>query len=190
MILTKRMSAFYFAVNEENVMQYIKRVNKIEAIQNKGNILTDVIPFLNEHGIAFEYTDSFIEGERISVMLSKGEYTTLIIDDYLVINKGVISIMNAEDFESKYQEDDGVGRKLINNEISSNITLDTTKAQRALDLLGKTVEQIKGGEHNVKQPHVRIEFDDIRDAPKVWVDGERDYDYNNNHAVVILEKHY
>ncbi|MCT3055762.1 hypothetical protein EFN56_09630, partial [Leuconostoc citreum] len=108
----------------------------------------------------------------------------------ITVKPRVISIMNAEDFESKYQEDDGVGRKLINNEISSNITLDTTKAQRALDLLGKTVEQIKGGEHTVKQPHIRIEFDDIRDAPKVWIDGKRDYDYNNNHAVIILEKHY
>ena len=153
-------------------MQYIKKVNKIEAIKNEGNILTDVISFLNEHGIALEYTDSFIEGKRISVMVSKGKYTTLNLDDYLVINKGVISIMNAEDFEYKYQEDDSVGRKHINSEISTNITLDTTKAQRSFDLLGKAVEQIKGGEHTTKRPHIRIEFDDIRDVPKVWVDGE------------------
>ncbi|BAX73122.1 hypothetical protein [Leuconostoc mesenteroides] len=146
-------------------MQYIKRVNKIEAIQNKGNILTDVIPFLNEHGIAFEYTDSFIEGKRIAVMVSKGEYTTLNLDDYLVINKGVISVMSAKDFESKYQEDDSVGRKNINTELSTNITLDKT------------------------QPHIRIEFDNIRDVPKVWVDGERDYDYNNKHTIVILRKY-
>lgn len=137
-------------ISEDKTMtQYIKRVNTIEAIQNEGNILTDVIPFLNEHGIAFEYTDSFIEGKRIAVIHSKGEYTTLKIDDYLVINKGVISIMNAKEFESKYQEDDSVGRKNINTELSTNITLDTAK-----------------------QPHIRIEFDDIRDVPKVWVDGE------------------
>lgn len=144
-------------------MQYIKRVNKIEAIQNKGNILTDVIPFLNEHGIAFEYTDSFIEGKHISVMISKGEYTTLKIDDYLVINKSVISIMNAKEFESKYQEDDSVGRKNINTELSTNITLDK------------------------KQPHVRIEFDDIRDVPKVWVDGELMDDGANDKALVSLK---
>lgn len=181
-------------------MQYIKRVNTIEAIQNKGNILTDVIPFLNEHGISFEYTDSFIEGKRISVMVSKGEYIILKIDDYLVINKGVISIMNAKEFESKYQEDDSVGRKNINTELSTNITLDTTIAQLSFDLLGEAVEQIKFGSFkpesirelsrdeinkinrkiiekslatpDMKQPHVRIEFDDIRDVPKVWVDGE------------------
>ncbi|TGD33802.1 hypothetical protein [Leuconostoc mesenteroides] len=170
-------------------MQYIKRVNTIEAIQNEGNILTDVIPFLNEHGIAFEYTDSFIEGKRISVMVSKGEYTTLNLDDYLVINKDVISIMNAKEFESKYQEDDSVGRKNINTELSTNITLDTTRAQRAFDLLGETIKRIKNDEHVTKQPHIRIEFDNIRDVPKVWVDGERDYDYNNKHTVIILRKY-
>lgn len=153
-------------------MQYIKRVNTIEAIQNKGDILIDVIPFLNKHGIAFEYTDSFIKGKQISVMLHKREYVVLNLGEYLVINKGVISIMSAEDFESKYQEDDSVGSKHINNELSTNITLDTTKAQRTFDLLADTVKQIKYGKHKAKQPHLRIEFDDIRDVPKVWVDGE------------------
>ncbi|MCT0042990.1 hypothetical protein EFL87_11285 [Weissella confusa] len=33
-------------------------------------------------------------------------------------------------------------------------------------------EPIKDVERTTKQPHVRIEFDDIRDVPKVWVDGE------------------
>ncbi|USI45480.1 hypothetical protein [Leuconostoc mesenteroides] len=151
-------------ISEEKIMtQYIKRVNTIEAIQNKGKILTDVIPFLNEHGIAFEYTDSFIEGKRISVMISKGEYTTLKIDDYLVINKSVISIMNAKEFESKYQEDDSVGRKNINTELSTNITLDKT------------------------QPHIHIEFDDIRDVPKVWVDGELMDDGANDKSLVSLK---
>lgn len=62
--------------------------------------------------------------------------------------------------------------KSINNQISTNITLDTTKAQRGFDLLGEAVKQIKDDEHVVKQPHVRIEFDDIRDVPKLWVDGK------------------
>lgn len=62
--------------------------------------------------------------------------------------------------------------KSIDNQISTNITLDTTKAQRAFDLLGEAVKQIKDGEHTAKQPHIRIEFDDIRDVPNVWVDGE------------------
>ncbi|WP_349550294.1 hypothetical protein [Leuconostoc pseudomesenteroides] len=159
-------------------MQYIKKVNKIEAIKNRGDVLTDVIPFLNERGIPYEYTESFLRGSQIGVITNKDnfereEYSQLNPGDYLVINKGVISIMSAEDFESKYQEDDGVVRKPINNQISTNITLDTTKAQRAFDLLGEAVKQIKDGEHTAKQPHIRIEFDDIRDVPKVWVDGER-----------------
>ena len=33
-------------------------------------------------------------------------------------------------------------------------------------------EPIKNVERATEQPHVRIEFDDIRDVPKVWVDGE------------------
>ena len=159
-------------------MQYIKKVNKIEAIKNRGNVLTDVILFLNERGIPYEYTSSFLRGEKIGIIkdrdsYEKEEYTPFKSGEYLVINKGVISIMSAEDFESKYQEDDSIGKKHIDNEISTNITLDTTKAQRLFDLLADTVKQIKDSEHAAKQPHVRIEFDDIRDVPKVWVDGER-----------------
>lgn len=152
-------------------MQYIKKVNKIEAIKNRGDILTDVLPFLKEHGIPYKYTASFLRGSEIGVItnrdnFAKEEYSQLNAGDYLVINKGVISIMSAEDFESKYQEDDGVGRKHINSEISTNINLDTTKA---------------------KQPHIRIEFDDIRDVPKVWVDGELIGDIRSNRPLVSLK---
>lgn len=77
-------------------------------------------------------------------------------------------------------------KKSINTELSTNITLDTTKAQRAFDLLGETVEQIKNDEHVAKQPHIRIEFDDIRDVPKVWVDGELIGDIRSNRPLVSL----
>ncbi|MGR8773610.1 hypothetical protein [Leuconostoc citreum] len=86
-------------------------------------------------------------------------------------------------------KENNIKKSDINTEMTAYVTLDTTEAQRSLYLLGKTVNQIKDDERVAKQPHVRIEFDDIRDVPKVWVDGERDYDYNNNHAVVILEKY-
>ncbi|WP_349546407.1 hypothetical protein [Leuconostoc suionicum] len=89
--------------------------------------------------------------------------------------------------DKQWQEDDSVGRKNINTELSTNITLDTAKAQRAFDLLDETVEQIKGGERAVKQPHVRIEFDDIRDVPKVWVDGELMDDGANDKSLVSLK---
>ena len=173
-------------------MQYIKKVNKIEAIKNRGNVLTDVIPFLNEHGIPYEYTESFLRGSQIGVITNKDnfereEYSQLNAGDYLVINKGVISIMSAEDFESKYQEDDSIDRKYIDNEISTNITLDTTKAQQSFDFLADTVKQIKNNEHAAKQPHVRIEFDDIRDVPKVWVDGELIGDGADDKPLVSLK---
>ncbi|WP_273715498.1 hypothetical protein [Leuconostoc mesenteroides] len=106
-------------------------------------------------------------------------------------------------------------KKSINTELSTNITLDTKKAQRAFDLLGETVEQIKAGgfkpepirelsrdeinkinrkiiekslvTSSAKQPHVRIEFDDIRDVPKVWVDGELMDDDANDKSLVSLK---
>lgn len=36
------------------------------------------------------------------------------------------------------------------------------------------------------QPHVRIEFDDIRDAPKVWVDGELIARVNDKFLISIM----
>lgn len=59
--------------------------------------------------------------------------------------------------------------------------------QQAFDLLGETVKQIKNDEHVTKQPHVRIEFDDIRDVPKVWVDGELMDDGANDKALDSLK---
>lgn len=57
--------------------------------------------------------------------------------------------------------------------IKTTINLDTKEIQEVVE---KTVKQIRNMkdeiENRPKQPHVRIEFDDIRDVPKVWVDGE------------------
>lgn len=41
--------------------------------------------------------------------------------------------------------------------------------------------------HHDSTPHIRMEFDDIHDAPKVWVDGKRDYKYMDHHVVPILD---
>lgn len=108
-----------------------------------------------------------------------------------------------------------IKRKSIDHDISTNITLDTTKAQRAFDLLGEAAEQIKVGSFkpesirglsreeinkinrkiiekslatpDMKKPHVRIEFDDIRDVPKVWVDGKLMDDGANDKSLVSLK---
>lgn len=57
--------------------------------------------------------------------------------------------------------------------IKTTVNLDTNAIKKSIE---KTVQQIRNMKDEVentsKQPHVRIEFDDIRDVPKVWVDGE------------------
>ncbi|MHA7611725.1 hypothetical protein ACX2QB_05140 [Weissella viridescens] len=74
-----------------------------------------------------------------------------------------------------------------NPELSNNIPLDAKTEQRAFDLLGETVKRIENDEHITKQPHVRIEFDDIRDVPKVWIDGELMGDGANDKALDSLK---
>lgn len=113
--------------------------------------------------------------EELNKLFEQG-YTVESVDD-----RGVY-ILKCDELKAE-----PIKRKPIDDQISTNITLDTTKAQRAFDLLGETVKQIKDGEHTAKQPHVRIEFDDIRDVPKVWVDGELIGDGADDKTLVSLK---
>lgn len=58
-------------------------------------------------------------------------------------------------------------------DIKLNIDIDATQAQRSIELLSKTlcnlIDKCEGTVN--KQPHIRIEFDDIDDTPRVFVDG-------------------
>jgi len=58
-------------------------------------------------------------------------------------------------------------------DIKLNIDIDTTQAQHSMELLSKTlcnlIDKCEGAVK--KQPHIRIEFDDIDDTPRVFVDG-------------------
>ncbi|TOY70742.1 hypothetical protein DIS12_04610 [Leuconostoc citreum] len=72
-------------------------------------------------------------------------------------------------------------QKKVEDEFSVTVNLDTSKADRAMKLLGETVTKLQD-----KQPHVRIEFDDIHDEPKVWVDGIRDYEFAKQYTVIVL----
>ena len=47
-------------------------------------------------------------------------------------------------------------------------------------------EPIKNVERATEQPHVRIEFDDIRDVPKVWVDGELIAGVNDKSLISLM----
>lgn len=59
----------------------------------------------------------------------------------------------------------------IKDNIEAVVSLDVSKTKRQLKLLEETDKALKE-KYEEKQPHVRIEFDDIRDVRKVWVDGE------------------
>lgn len=55
----------------------------------------------------------------------------------------------------------------------------------------KTAQRIRNLKDEIdntpKHPHVRIEFDDIRDVPKVWVDGKLIGDIRSNRPLVSLK---
>lgn len=233
-------------------MQYIKRVNKIEAIQNKGNILTDVIPFLNEHNI--EYTLSSGTFEKRSALMvrpttsfgSKQKMRETKRGDYILVSKmlGLICVivMSEYDFNNTYQpssevlnnkpsdkeqrivKNDGfengcfeavkprsrvtptekptVSRDKSNHELEEMIrnlnnkinsvdrkaSADNTNVLAKQSVLESKVNKYNFAD-NTSTPHIRIELDDVGDVPKVWVDGERDYDYNNKHTIIILRKY-
>ncbi|WP_349515986.1 hypothetical protein [Leuconostoc suionicum] len=93
----------------------------------------------------------------------------ILVNDFASV--GALNKMLEEGYEVQSADERGVYiltkedniKKSINTELSTNIILDK------------------------KQPHVRIEFDDIRDVPKVWVDGELMDDGANDKSLVSLK---
>lgn len=115
---------------------------------------------------------------RFNHILSHNEKQTLrrnnmkkaiLVNDFASV--GALNKMFEEGYEVQSADERGVYiltkedniKKSINTELSTNITLDK------------------------KQPHVRIEFDDIRDVPKVWVDGEFIGDSIDDKSLVSLK---
>lgn len=84
--------------------RYIERVNRVYAIQNNGDYVGEIIPFLREHGIPFEYEESFLEGRHIDVNVH-GESTTLNSGEYLVAGIAGVSIMSPKEFKIEFEED-------------------------------------------------------------------------------------
>ena len=73
-------------------------------------------------------------------------------------------------------------------QIKTTINLDTKEIQEVVEKTAQRIRNMKDEIDNVsKQPHVRIEFDDIRDVPKVWVDGEQIGDLRSNRPLVGLK---
>lgn len=84
--------------------RYIERLNRVYAIQNNGDYAGKIIPFLREHGITFEYKESFLEGRHIDVNVH-GELTALNSGEYLVAGIAGVSIMSPEEFKREFEED-------------------------------------------------------------------------------------
>ena len=84
--------------------RYIERLNRVYAIQNNGDYVGEIIPFLREHGITFEYKESFLEGRHIDVNVH-GELTALNSGEYLVAGIAGVSIMSPKEFKIEFEED-------------------------------------------------------------------------------------
>ena len=84
--------------------RYIERLNRVYAIQNNGDYAGEIIPFLREHGITFEYKESFLEGRHIDVNVH-GELTALNSGEYLVAGIAGVSIMSPKEFKIEFEED-------------------------------------------------------------------------------------
>ena len=104
------------------------------------------------------------------------------IDGKVVIDKDDRHIAVLEQDGNKMKQSsvdiDEPKRAPIKNNIEAVVSLDTSKMKRQFKLLEEAAESLKE-KYEAKQPHVRIEFDDVLDVPKVWVDGELmgDVDY-------------
>lgn len=84
--------------------RYIERLNRVYAIQNNGDYAGEIIPFLRENGITFEYKESFLEGRHIDVNVH-GESTTFNSGEYLVAGIAGVSIMSPKEFKIEFEED-------------------------------------------------------------------------------------
>ena len=118
-----------------------------KAIQVTNQLDVEELNKLFEQGYTVESVDE--HGVYILKFNEKQPTTLIACDDKMVDLKEIT-------------KSEPIKRKPIDDQLSTNITLDTTQAQRAFDLLGESVKQIK--------------------------DGERDYDYNNKHTIVIIKR--
>lgn len=95
--------------------RYIERLNRVYAIQNNGDYVGEIIPFVREHGISFEYKESFLEGRHIDVNV-RGELTTLNSGEYLVVGSAGTRIMSSKDFVREFEEDVDLHKRIADLE--------------------------------------------------------------------------
>lgn len=95
--------------------RYIERLNRVYAIQNNGDYVGEIIPFVREHGISFEYKESFLEGRHIDVNV-RGELTTLNSGEYLVVGSAGTRVMSSKDFVREFEEDVDLHKRIADLE--------------------------------------------------------------------------
>ncbi|WP_273705688.1 hypothetical protein [Leuconostoc mesenteroides] len=96
--------------------RYIKRLNRVYAIQNKQDYVGEIIPFLREHGITFEYKENFPEGRHIDVNVND-VLVTFNIGEYLVVGSAGTRIMSSEEFVRVFEEDVDLHKRIADLEV-------------------------------------------------------------------------
>lgn len=84
--------------------RYIERLNRVYAIKNNGDYVGEIIPFLREHGIPFEYKENLVGGGHIDVVVEDGSIA-LNFGEYLVVGSAGVTTMSHEDFKREFEED-------------------------------------------------------------------------------------
>ncbi|WP_273731355.1 hypothetical protein [Leuconostoc mesenteroides] len=95
--------------------RYIERLNRVYAIQNHGDYVGEIIPFLREHGIPFEYTENLVGGEHIDVNVH-GELATFNYGEYLVVGSAGTRIMSSKEFVREFEEDVDLHKRIADLE--------------------------------------------------------------------------
>lgn len=95
--------------------RYIERLNRVYAIQNNGDYVGEIIPFLREHGIPFEYTENLVGGEHIDVNVH-GELATFNFGEYLVVGTVDTRIMSSKEFVREFEEDVDLHKRIADLE--------------------------------------------------------------------------
>ncbi|AIS74050.1 hypothetical protein [Leuconostoc phage LLC-1] len=80
-----------------------------------GDYAGEIIPFLIDHGISFEYKESFLEGRHIDVSVH-GELTTLNSGEYLVVGTAGTRIMSYKEFVREFEEDVDLHKRIADLE--------------------------------------------------------------------------
>lgn len=96
--------------------RYIERLNRVYAIQNNEDYVGEIIPFLIEHGIHFEYKENFLEGRRIDVNVND-VLVTFNIGEYLVVGSAGTRIMSSEEFVRVFEEDVDLHKRIADLEV-------------------------------------------------------------------------